>query len=736
MAEVSVSGSPGAPRLKREQVVRACDSCRQHRIKCDSCIPCSNCKTRGGKCSNIAVKSTTLPHAYREIERLRRKVQELERELQQERNRAASGLGRRLPPSTTLNPPELSSSDVIDSHYGNPHSFWEGIRIRTSRSANETWYGASSLFYFIGRISSFLSSTFQQTHSADQMLDLNPAATLLDSPINTVGRQSAHQTKEEELILAAEECYLSPMQEEYFLDLYWHSYHTSLFPILNEADFKEYYRSLWAACDTVRKPSSLADIVVAMSMQYGISMLPATRQQLSVDNYNDATVAGRWYYLRCQRLLAYELECPTISTLQCQLLCAVYLCCGTFQNMADSACSTAVRTAYMLGLHLDPPDNMPEQEREMRKRLWWALYVFESKFGMKLGRPFLLHLSNVSPGLPDHHLQAAMQSGSNFAPLGDNLTWLTFNLEHTKLFLTARAAYTAFYGKDLNLCNGQRMWNDLPALETHAGFLGSYMKKLEEWANAVPSALQTKRKTNARPFSTNVSDLDIEQFAPLWLQRQRLLLELMYHNLCTNLYRPFISFGPMPMSTLAEQNAINCAHHAMALTRITQQVLSSTSILAGWHEAFQWQWNAAMTLVGFVLAYPRGTSTATAREAIDLSVDVFDTFGNSFAVATSAASIVRKLSSKISFLIQRGAEKQAAVEINTRAGTVEPAASLGLEPLTSNGSTIATPVEYGLGFDEMTTAQLQDVFNIAFDVDQWTDLNMLWPSTCESPLDG
>jgi hypothetical protein len=93
---------------------------------------------------------------------------------------------------------------------------------------------------------------------------------------------------------------------------------------------------------------------------------------------------------------------------------------------------------------------------------------------------------------------------------------------------------------------------------------------------------------------------------------------------------------------------------------------------------------------------------------------------------------VRKLGTKISFLIQRSAEKQAAVEINTGADAVKPAASLGESdprPLHSNGSTIATPVESDLGFDDMTTAQLQDVFNIACDVDQWTDLNMLWPST-------
>ena len=32
--------------------------------------------------------------------------------------------------------------------------------------------------------------------------------------------------------------------------------------------------------------------------------------------------------------------------------------------MADSTCSLAVRTAYMLGLHLEPPQSMPRRERD------------------------------------------------------------------------------------------------------------------------------------------------------------------------------------------------------------------------------------------------------------------------------------------------------------------------------------------------------------------------------------
>lgn len=70
-------------RPKRIQVARACDWCRIHRIKCDSEQPCTNCQSRGGECSNKGASQVrTLPHAFRELERLRQRVKELEKEVE------------------------------------------------------------------------------------------------------------------------------------------------------------------------------------------------------------------------------------------------------------------------------------------------------------------------------------------------------------------------------------------------------------------------------------------------------------------------------------------------------------------------------------------------------------------------------------------------------------------------------------------------------------------------------
>ncbi len=294
-----------------------------------------------------------------------------------------------------------------------------------------------------------------------------------------------------------------------------------------------------------------------------------------------------------------------------------------------------------------------------------------------------------------------MLSGSSFAPLGENVTWLTWNLHNTKLILAARIAYTTFYDRapdTFNVCNGQ------PITE-----------RLEEWLKGVPGALKTKRQNNGVPFSTDRSALKIEQFAPLWLQRQRLLLELMYHNLCTNLYRPSISFAPATAQTpLVDRTAMNCAAHAMALTHMMHQVLSSTSILAGWHEAFQWQWNAAMTLVGFVLAHPQGASTRAARSTIDLSVAIFENFGNSFAVAAGAANIMSELCAKVDLLIEQsqGKEGVALDKMQLVTGCQEG----GDESFINGNFTAALTVDGPLSFFDETAAGLTGVLDQSIDI--------------------
>lgn len=635
-------------------------------------------------------------------------------------------------------PHAIPSRNDADSE----RSLWDGVHIRTARSAQETWYGPSSMHYFIRRTTNSLGATLQQTLATYGMLPVGVNKLIYTpAPSEEEATSQLRQMTGEAIVDSTTTGdYLTPTQEEYFLSLYWQSYHTGLFPILDEVDFKEQYRSLWTSSNgTERQPSALVDIILAMCMQYGISKLPATRQGVFTGD-QDATIAGRWHYRRCQMLLANELESPSISTLQCHLLCTIFLCSASFQNMADSACALAVRNAYMLGLHLEPPQTMPLKERELRKRLWWAIHLLDSKIGMKLGRPFLLHDTHSRPSLPGDSSELAMLSGSDFAPPGDNVTWLSFNLQGVKLFSAARAVHTKFYESDLRIGHGQTMWDDPQVLESCAELLRPVTNIMDEWVRGVPCALKTKRKdqdsNNNRitgiPFSTDSPALDIEQFAPAWLQHQRIVLELTYHNLCINLHRPFISFVHTTVATpIADGAARKCAAHAIAMAHIIYQVLTSTSILDGWHEAFQFQWNAAVALVGFASAYPGDFLTLAVKEAINVSISVFDHFGNSFAVATSAASILRNMGISVDSLFKQGLTHIQEEQGDTLGGSEAAAlsttqAAFDQPQLLTDFGFAKAATDGSLGFDNIVS---QDAFELAIDVDFWSNLDILWQNT-------
>ncbi|CRG92632.1 putative transcriptional regulatory protein C417,09c [Talaromyces islandicus] len=533
---------------------------------------------------------------------------------------------------------------------------WDGIHTRSAHASQTQWYGPSSAFYFMGRISSYLSTVLEQPQN-DHHLQPNSASRTFTSPTSP-----KHGLEEPSSL--GEEAYLSAIEEDFFLNLFWQSYHP-IYQILDETEFREHYKSLWALSPTTRKSSALVDIILALCMQYGVSL--SHEHDYSVANgdvgINDASIAGRWYYRRSQTLLTSDVESPSIVTLQCRIFSVVYLCNASFQNMAHVTLAMAMRTAHILGFHLEPPDSLPRAQRELRKRIWWTLYTVESKTCMKLGRPWLSADMTATCSVPADDHELARLSVSNIAAYGDNVTWLTYGRLLTTLVLTAERIYLGFYDKYseiMEVNNVKSLYNtDLTSLETLAEWLQSQRDSLQTWLCNVPDAMKTKRKDSGEPFSTDRSALYLERYVPSWLQRQRLLLELLYHNLCMNIYRPFIYFpssSPAAVNTvshstpMANGHAVSCINHAIAITHILHEALTSTDLLKGWYEAFQWQWNATPSMAGFVLAYPLHSLTPVAREALDMGITVFEAFGTHFAIAMSAANVTRGLAAKADFL--------------------------------------------------------------------------------------
>lgn len=425
---------------------------------------------------------------------------------------------------------------------------------------------------------------------------------------------------------------------------------------------------------TFRKPSPLVDTIVALCMQYGVAFLPPQGPAGGVDHstgLEDGHFAGWSYYYPCRVVLESEMERPTLSTLQTLVL-------------QSSTCSAQASKTRPILARADRPSRLyarttsgatedtPRPERELRKRLWWAVYVTEAKTCMKLGRPWNTSEGLITCSLPANDHGLALRSGSNTALMttgGSTVTWMTYTLQNTKLVLAARSVYASFFGRCshiLNLASGTlSSYDDPVALEAAANALKSDMagpSGLKVWQSELPTGLKTQRGGNSVPSSDDLRPLDIKWFAPAWLRHQRLFLELRYHTLMINLHCLFVVL-PAPTSGAAEvsgvygnllpatgvgplamSHACTAARHAVAITTILHQVVAEMDLPKGCHETFSNSGTRQSPRSAFCWRFPQ---TPSSRRALSLAIPVSEAFGRHFSAGGDAANATRDLVSKI-----------------------------------------------------------------------------------------
>lgn len=447
---------------------------------------------------------------------------------------------------------------------------------------------------------------------------------------------------------------LSRTQQEYFLGLFWQYYHRTM-PILHEGKFKEHYESFWSeppAVATPRQLSPLADIVLAVAVQLGTNFVPrdaGVHRTTREVNTQDASVAGLAYFCRCQVAMTDDLETPSLTTLQCYLLSVVYLNNASFPNAAYQILGLAARIAYILGLHEKPPDTLPKVEQELRRRIWWFLCSLDFKQFMESGRPYAVQSFGDEQYPDDSEELAKLSDIITFCPL-KQITCLSFFVHLSKLCHAGRTIYTVFHKKlgDLNGSDSiSNVYEDAKALECCAKFFPECLEPLRAWIQFLPTGLQMRRKRNGNALSTERLPVELESDLPLWLQRQRLMLELSYHKILTGLYRFFICFSSFQEASIpsTESHATSCVSHAIVMTSIIHQVLTETDLINGWYDAYYLQWDATLSIIGFIFAHPASSLTPAACKMLDVAVSIFDIYGSKFSAATRAADLTREMKS-------------------------------------------------------------------------------------------
>jgi hypothetical protein len=508
----------------------------------------------------------------------------------------------------------------------------------SSKCLNSAYYGETSLSFFLQRMSSFLA-----TLQSQPQLQLDIAMSADDTILVSLADGLATD-------------FLQRSQEDHYLELFWQTHQFS-YPIIDEADFRKQYQSLWSNLppDTPRPSSALIDIVLALCIQQGTCFLPKSDDASPpTSTYN--TLAGFNYYQRCQALLDETNDTPSILTVQCYVFSIVYLCEAGLSNKAQVMTGKAVMMAIIMGLNYEPPSDHPEPQKELARRIWWSLYILDTQLGIEVGRTFITAASQIGCRLPANSPELARSLGPRNMFFDSDITWLGFQNQTLHLLDTVRSISTAFHAKSesiMRVHNTVDFYSNGHIQEECARFLTDLMKDLNSWAKQLPAGYKMPRR-GGEPLSTDRTPLEIDHDVPLSYQRQRVILELQYHLHSLILYRPFIRFTrPQDTSTpVCDSKATSSLNHAIALTNMIHQALSSSDILNGLNQVFHWQKNAMFTMVGFVYTYPISHHAAATRKAIETAISVIQMYSATLPEADRVANIAKSLTKNVESIIK------------------------------------------------------------------------------------
>lgn len=585
----------------------------------------------------------------REIQRLRNRVRDLQAQLKK-----ANEDAKPTAPKESFSSVSTASGPTDSANPGrNGYNSWEGVPDLNERTGRCMYYGPLSSTYLVSRMVRYLCQALSTS-----TLDF-PCPALI-SQIGGAPTIPDHSPEESEVTD------LSRAQEEHFLVLLWQSFHC-IYPVISEAEFRAYYESLWSSSSPTgqgggRGSSALVDSLLAVCIQYGSTFLVDEGDYVSSDQSASTLTMAHSFHIRSQRLLMSELEAPSIASLQSHIYGIIYLLNASLLNSAHANLGVAIRTAQTLRLHLRQLADAPPEEKELNLRIWWSLYQLDTSVSMALDRPPFLDWDDIPCPLPsDHEGAAAVGSLSGMNLLSsahEQVSWLSFHVQHVQLTAVARRVHAAFKAECARLlCPIEaRDIHDEPAIaESLAGFLAREARAMYDWVQTVPQSLKTERKGTREPFSTDRAPLKMDPTAPLWLQRQRLLLEVDYHHFQIATFRSFIQFPPRASSTtlLCDGHNISCLNHAMMLTNMLHQVLSETDILRGWLPVVQYQWDAMMCILAFVLANPVCPPTPAGRRCLQTAIQTLDLMGQQYVAARDAAYIGREIVRRVEMLVEQ-----------------------------------------------------------------------------------
>lgn len=279
----------------------------------------------------------------------------------------------------------------------------------------------------------------------------------------------------------------SGLVEQAFVDAYFQNYHTS-YPFIHEASFRaQFYEQ------SPRPHGQTWQILLNTILALGAWSIGDDNSDLDITFYQEARGS-------LQQISVFETG--NFALVQALLLLSNYAQKRNKPNTGWNYLGLAVRMAMSLGLHKEFPGwKISLLQREIRRRLWWGVYIFDSGAAKTFGRPILLpesrvmdakHVLNIHDEVC-HRMRGCILHAHYYQALTESTTTLPVESNGPTLYtgLIAQAKFHLLTNKVY-----QRLIS-APSLTPEETL--SLQKPMDEWYNSLPEYLKQPPSTPSEP---------------------------------------------------------------------------------------------------------------------------------------------------------------------------------------------------------------------------------------------
>ncbi|GAA5834644.1 hypothetical protein JCM9279_007070 [Rhodotorula babjevae] len=194
--------------------------------------------------------------------------------------------------------------------------------------------------------------------------------------------------------------------QAHLLSLYW-SYVHPHFPLLYKISFMRQYRHTLAHPDSTEPSTPAGTGKVPVVLLLAMFALAARYSDLEAPTEGGKYwEAGQEYLDKARRILNHDYGSSKLVTVQALLLISYREIGVGAMSSAWMNCGMAIRMAQDLGLFRDvekwylPIQRFTHEEKQARKRVWWACVILDRYTSSYIGRPGTIHERDYDCGFP------------------------------------------------------------------------------------------------------------------------------------------------------------------------------------------------------------------------------------------------------------------------------------------------------------------------------------------------